>query len=153
MCYHPDVDPITCYFCLNSAALCVMDVRNRGRCHGDATLQYSFAARLPMFAAASKLGKANRQGRGRKWRQEDSRGGSATGSVRMLIILSWWFVLHYAGDNAPGQQERLCTINTTSIRTKSISMHDQIHTFHMHAETYTQGHILKHTPIHLAKHN
>lgn len=54
-----------------------------------------------MFAAASKLGKANRQGRGRKRRQEGSRGGSATGSIRMLIILSRWFVLHYAGDKCP----------------------------------------------------
>ncbi len=55
---------------INSAALRVMDVRNHGRCHGDATLQYSFAARLPMLAAASKLGKTT-GGRGRKRRQED----------------------------------------------------------------------------------
>lgn len=46
---------------INSAALRVMGVRNHGRCHGDATLQYSFAARppacLPMLAAASELGR------------------------------------------------------------------------------------------------
>lgn len=38
---------------INSAALCVMDVRNHGRCHGDATLQYSFAALLPADACSS----------------------------------------------------------------------------------------------------
>lgn len=48
---------------INSAALCVMDVRNHGCCHGDATLQYSFAARPPANACStSKLGKTTEKG-------------------------------------------------------------------------------------------
>lgn len=80
-----------------------MDVRNHGRCHGDATLQYK-PARLPMLAAASKPGKTTeegvREGGGGETRGQTRVEGSAAGSSRMLIILSRWFVLHYAGDNA-----------------------------------------------------
>lgn len=53
-----------------------------------------FAARPLTLAAASKPGKS-RRGEG---------GEAATGSSGMLITPSPRFVLHYAGDNAPGQR-------------------------------------------------
>lgn len=69
--------PIIFVSWINSAALCVMDVRNHGRCHGDATLQYSFVALLPAdacssFQAAKKKKKKihDRGGRGRKRGEE-----------------------------------------------------------------------------------
>lgn len=69
VCCHLDAGLLTCYFCLlgsTAPALSVMDVRNHGRCHGDATLQDSFffffpASRPLTLAAAPKPEKSRRE--------------------------------------------------------------------------------------------
>lgn len=58
---------------INSAALCVMDVRNHGRCHGDATLQYSFAARPPARRSLQQLP---------SWGEKKKEGGEERGDTR-----------------------------------------------------------------------
>lgn len=112
-----------------------MDVRNRGRCHGDATLQYSFAARLPMLAAASKPGEANGGGRGGKAKTRGQTRVEAVcdGIHRNANHLSM-VCPSLCGGHCPGKQDVLLVcVNTTYVHMrKNMSMHEWPHTFHTH---------------------